>query len=325
MPKRPNNDDQAAHGERGELNRWADYAGLVGALLVVIVGFSFFADNFFSTATLRTVMNQVPMLLVVSVGMTFVLIGGGIDLSVGSVLALSAGTFGVAVVQGEWPIPIAVTACIGAGALCGLVSGGLVSLVGIPSFIVTLGMLEVARGGAYLATDSRTIYAGGALDWLTATAFLGLSLSVWIAAAVAVSAQAVLSYTPLGRHMVAVGYNEETARLSGVHTASVKWITFVIAGGLSGLGALLYTARLSAADPNAGRGLELEAIAAAVIGGTSLSGGRGSILRTVAGVFIIAILGAGLAQVGAADPTKRVVSGAVIVAAVIADHFRRRK
>ncbi len=270
-------------------------------------------------------MNQVPTLLVVSVGMTFVLIGGGIDLSVGSVLAFAAGMLGLALNHWEWPVIPAVLASIAVACACGLVSGGLVSLIGVPSFIVTLGMLEVARGGAYLITDSRTEYVGAALDGLTGNTFLALSLPVWIAACVAVIAQATITYTPFGRHIVAVGYNEETARLSGINTKTVKWTTFAIAGALSGLGAILYTARLSAADPNAGRGLELEAIAAAVIGGTSLAGGRGSVSRTVVGVFIIAILGAGLAQVGAADSTKRVVSGAVIVAAVIADQFRRRK
>ncbi len=307
------------------MSRWAEYAGLLGALLVVTIGFSLFADNFLTAATFRTVMNQVPTLLVVSVGMTFVLIGGGIDLSVGSVLAFSAGMLGLALNQWEWPVFAAIIASIGVAFACGLLSGGLVAMVGVPSFIVTLGMLEVARGGAYLITSSRTEYVGGALDGLTNTTFLALSLPVWIAACVAIIAQATITYTTLGRYIVAVGYNEEAARLSGINTKAVKWTTFAIGGALSGLGAILYTARLSAADPNAGRGLELEAIAAAVIGGTSLSGGRGSVLRTVVGVFIIAILGAGLAQVGAADSTKRVVSGAVIVAAVIADQFRRRK
>jgi len=299
--------------------------GLALALIVVTLGFTLFTDNFFSAATFRTVMNQVPVLLVVSVGMTLVLIGGGIDLSVGSVLAVSAGMLGVALNQWEWSVFPAIAASMALGFSCGLLSGGLVSYVGVPSFIVTLGMLEVARGGAYLATNSRTEYLGDALDWLTASTFLGMSWPVWIALSVAVAAQSILSLTTFGRYVVAVGFNEETARLSGINTKRVTWATFAIAGALSGLGAILYTARLSAADPNAGRGLELEAIAAAVIGGTSLAGGRGSVLRTVVGVFIIAILGAGLAQMGAADSTKRVVSGTVIVLAVIADQFRRRK
>lgn len=307
------------------MTRWKEYAGLVGAVLVLCVGFSVVTDSFLTIGTFRTVMNQVPMLLVVSVGMTFVLIGGGIDLSVGSVLALCAGMLGVALNSWEWPVLPAIAASIAMGLVCGLVSGGLVAVVGIPSFIVTLGMLEIARGGAYLMTNSRTEYVGGALDWMNDSTLMGLSLPVWIAAAVALIAQGVLTFTTHGRYIVSVGYNEETARLSGINTTRMKWATFAVAGALSGLGAILYTARLSAADPNAGRGLELEAIAAAVIGGTSLSGGRGSVLRTVAGVFIIAILGAGLAQVGAADSTKRLVSGMVIIAAVIADQFRRRK
>lgn len=302
---------------------WIEYLGLVGALCGLVLGFSVLTDHFLSAASLRTIANQIPPLLLVSTGMTCVLIVGGIDLSVGSVMALCGGVLGIALSKGAWPFPMALAACLATGAACGLFTGGLVSRLGIPSFIVSLGMLEAARGGAYFVTDSRTQYVGAEVDWITSTEFAGLALPFWVAGTVVLLTQAALSYLPGGRHMVAVGYNEESARLSGLDSRKIKLFAFTFAGFLSGLAAVLHTARLSAADPNAGTGLELEAIAAAVIGGTSLSGGRGSVFRTVLGVLIIAVLGNGLAQIGAEESTKRIVTGIVIVVAVIIDRFRR--
>ena len=256
--------------------------------------------------------------------MTFVLIIAGIDLSVGSVLALAGAVLGVFLVEFNLPLPVAVAACLFVGILCGLANGLITIRWNLPSFIVTLGMLEIARGAAYLVTNSRTIYIGGPLEALTGKTVLGLSPPFILAVFIVVIGQLVLSRTVLGRYMIAIGTNEEAVRLSGINPRPVKLMVFVLCGFLTTVAAVIQTARMSSANPNAGIGLELQAIAAVVIGGTSLMGGRGSVISSFFGVLIIAVLGAGLAQLGAQESTKRLVTGCVIVAAVILDQYRHR-
>ncbi len=303
-------------------NIWA-FAGMACALALLVLVFSLITNHFFSPTNFRTIANQIPTLLIVAVGMTFVLISGGIDLSVGSVLALSSGVLGVLMLKAGAPLWAAVPAALLTGAAAGLASGFIVAAWGLPSFIVTLGMLEAARGGAFLVTGSQTQYVGQRIEWLGDISVFGLSPPFLTAVAVVILAHIALTQTALGRHLTATGYNEEVARLSGITTRRIRAGVFALCGLLTGLAAVIHTARLSAADPNAGAGLELEAIAACVIGGTSLSGGRGSVLRTTFGVLIIAVLGNGLAQAGAQEPVKRLITGIVIVAAVILDRYRR--
>jgi ribose transport system permease protein len=202
---------------------------------------------------------------------------------------------------------------------------GLISVLwSIPSFIVTLGMLEVARGAAYLATDSQTKYIGPRIEWV-AQPVPGLAVSSACLAAIVVVliGQVLLTRTVWGRYVIAVGANEQAARLSGIATRRTKLATFVLSGMLAALGAIFQVARLSSADPNGGTGMELAAIAAVVIGGTSLMGGQGSVFRSFLGVLIVTVLQTGLAQVGATEPIKRLITGAVIVLAVVADVHRR--
>jgi ribose transport system permease protein len=308
--------------------RWralADYLGLLAVLAGLAILFGLQSGRFLSPRTFTTIANGIPDLLVVSVGMTLVMLVGGIDLSVGSVLALSASVLGLALTAWGWPVWAAVAACLAVGALCGAVNGGVTVTWAVPSFIVTLGMLEVARGGAYLATGSQTVYLGSRVEALGAPlGRLGVSPAFLIALALVVAGQVVVSRTVFGRHVVAVGANEKAAWLSGIEPRWKKLAVFVLAGLLSGMGGLFSAARLAAADPNGAIGLELSAIAAAVIGGTSLMGGRGSVVGTFLGVLIIAVLQTGLAQVGASEPAKRVITGAVIVLAVILDAYRQR-
>lgn len=305
-----------------ELAAWmADYVGMATALGIIVVIFALTAKNFLTFTTLRTIANQIPTITIVAVGMTYVLVVAGIDLSVGSVLALSSAALGV-VLSAGWPLPVAVLAGVACGALCGAVNGLIVVAWGIPSFIVTLGMLEVARGAAYLVTDSKTVYLGRSVE-VFALPWLGLlSPAFLIALVIVAGGQFLLSFTVLGRHMIATGTNEEASRLSGIATRRVQLIVFTICGLLTGLASVMHTARMASANPNSGTGFELQAIAAVVIGGTSLMGGRGSVIRTFFGVLIIAVLTAGLAQVGASEPVKRVVTGLVIIAAVVVDHYR---
>jgi ribose transport system permease protein len=228
-------------------------------------------------------------------------------------------------VRAHAPLAVAVPAALLTGALAGTISGTISAWARIPSFIVTLGMLEAARGGAYLITDSQTCYVGAVVEWIGAP-LPGLRLSPAVLAALAVVAagQLLLTRTVFGRHLVAIGTNAEAVRMAGIRTAPYVIAVFALSGALCGLGAVMQTARLSTADPNAAVGLELSAIAACVIGGTSLLGGRGSVVATCFGVLIIAVLQTGLAQVGSSEPLKRVITGAVIVAAVLLDALRTR-
>jgi len=301
-----------------------DYLGMSLALAGLVIFFGVKADNFFTLTTFRTIANQVPDITIVAVGMTFVLIIAGIDLSVGSVMALAGAVLGLCLIELNFPLLPAIVACLLIGVLCGALNGLVVIGWRLPAFIVTLGMLEIARGAAYLVTDSRTIYIGGPVEVITETSILGLSLPFIIAVLIVATGQFVLSRSVFGRYLIAIGTNEEAVRLSGIDPRPLKLAVFVLCGFLTSVAAVIHTARLSSANPNAGYGLELQAIAAVVIGGTSLMGGRGSVISSFFGVLIIAVLGTGLAQIGAQESTKRLITGCVIVAAVILDHYRHR-
>lgn len=249
----------------------ANYAGLVLVLLAIIGFFGLLSDHFLTLITFRTVANQVPPLVVVAVGMTFVLVIAGIDLSVGSVLALSSAVLGAALVDAGIPLWLCVPIALGAGLLCGFFNGWISEQWAIPSFIVTLGMLEIARGGAYLVTESQTKYIGEGVGGMSAPmAWVGLTPAFFIAVGVVILGQLLLRRTVFGRYLVAIGTNEEAVRLSGIKTKPYKIAVFALAGLLSGLGGLFQISYLESADPNAGLGMELAAIAAVVIGGTSL-------------------------------------------------------
>lgn len=298
--------------------------GLPLALLVLIVGFGLSSEYFFSRDTFIAIANEIPALLVMAVGMTFILIIAGIDLSVGSVLALTGGLSAVAIQSWGWNVPAAMMLGLGCGIACGAVTGLISVTWRLPSFIVSLGMLEIARGSAYLITDSRTQYIGSAIDGLSAPFWLGISPAFILALVIVAVGHIVLRLSVFGRYLIGIGTNEEAMRLAGVNPRPLKAIVFMLMGALAALAGLMQISRLEAADPNAGVGMELQVIAAVVIGGTSLMGGRGSVLNTFFGVLIVAVLEAGLAQVGASDPAKRVITGCVIVAAVLLDVYRNR-
>lgn len=301
-------------------------AGLLLALAGLVVVFGFTGSGFFSVRTLVSISNQIPDLTFLAVGMTLVLVSGGIDLSVGSVLALCSAVLGVVMVQADAGLAVAVLAAVFVGAACGFASGSITVYAGIPAFIVTLGMLEIARGLAYLVSDSQTQYIGQAIEGVAAplpglgvsTAFLGAILTV-------VLAHLLLTRTVYGRYLVAIGTNEATVRMAGINTRPYRISVFAISGLLCAFAALSQSARLGSADPNAAIGLELSAIAAAVIGGTSLLGGKGSVATTFIGVLIISVMQTGLASVGVSEPGKRVITGAVIVVAALLDVWRHRQ
>lgn len=297
-------------------------AGLLVALVAVVLGFGLTTEHYLSLANLRTVANQIPPLAIVATGMTFVLVAGGIDLSVGSAMALAGAVAGAAMTRGEAPVAVALALAPLAGLACGALNAALAAGGRIPAFIVTLGTLEIARGATYLATNSRTEYLGRSVGRLAEGGIGGLAPPFLVAATVAALGHLALERTVFGRHAMATGANPDAARHSGISVTRVRAIAFLVSGGLAGVAAIAHMARLSSADPNAGIGLELQAIAAAVIGGTSLSGGRGSVARTMLGVLVMAALGSGLVHANAGDPVRRVVTGAVIVAAVALDALR---
>lgn len=314
------------------MSRWQDFLkqiaphlGLVAVLLVLVAIFSMLSNNFFQMSTLISIANQVPDLTFLVVGMTLVLIIGGIDLSVGSLLALSSAVLGVLMANFDWSIwtalPVAVLVASVGGGLNGAISIGF----GIPSFIVTLGMLEIARGATKVVTDSRSIYLGSRIEWFGQPlpgAFV--SPAFMVAIGTVLLGQLFLTRTVWGRYCIAIGTNAETVRMSGIRSAPLCIAMFAISGMMCGLAGLAQTSRLSTADPNAAIGIELAAIAACVIGGTSLMGGRGNVVRSFIGVLIIQVLQTGLAQVGVSDASKQIITGVVIVVAVLTDALRTR-
>lgn len=305
------------------IRRHAEENFILASLILLIVFFGIASENFFSVITLTTILNQLPALTVVTVGMTFVLIVAGIDLSVGSVLGFSAAVVGVATIGWGMPLPIACLLGVGVGIICGAVNGVLVSYFSLPSFIVTLGMLEMARGLAYVTTDSQTVYIGAEIQRIALPLpGIGVSAALIFSLLLVVAAHFLLTRTVFGRYITAIGTNQKAARMSGIDTRPYLLGVLAVSGGLAGLGGVFNAAYLGSADPNAGIGLELSAIAAAVIGGTSLMGGRGSIIGAFAGVLIISVLQNGLAQIGVSEPTKRLITGAVIIIAVLIDRWR---
>lgn len=316
----------AGHNEFSEVpakpHRRIFHSGVIDTTDIL---FGFASENFFSVVTLTTVLNQLPGLTAVTVGVTLVLIVGGIDLSVGSVLGFSATVVGVAAVGWGLSIPAACLIGLVAGLACGSVNGVLVAYLSLPSFIVTLGMLEMARGLAYIMTDSQTVYIGSAIQGIALPLpVVGVSGALVFALLLVLFGQFVLTYTVFGRYVTAIGTNETAARLSGIDIRPYRLGVLALSGALAGLGGIFNAAYLGSADPNAGIGLELAAIAAAVIGGTSLMGGRGSVIGAFAGVLIISILQNGLAQMGVTEPSKRLITGAVIVIAVLIDRWRSK-
>jgi ribose transport system permease protein len=310
---------------RGRLGRFSDLLVLLAVWGGLILLFGRLSAGFLGTATLGAVANRIPALLLTATGMTLLMVTGGIDLSVGSVLGLCGAVVGVAMVDFGWGLTGAILLSILLGSFVGGVNGLVSVKLRLPSFIVSLGMLEIARGLAFLTTHSQTKYIGAAVEgignaihgWVVSPGFV-------VALAAVAAGQAMLSYTVLGRYLIAVGANHEAASLSGVPVDRTRLWAHAILGGLTGFAAVINCSRLGSADPNAGVGFELSVIAAVVVGGTSLLGGRGSVVKSLLGVLIVATLEAGLVQIGATEPLKRVVTGAVIVTAVFADTWRRR-
>jgi len=291
------------------------FLGLVG----LCVALSLLTPHFLSVSNLLNVMEQTTINAVIALGMTVVILTAGIDLSVGSLVAL-AGVVLASALQAGAPMPVAAAAGVLVGAACGLVNGGLVTLGRLPPFIATLGMMSVARGAALVYTEGRPISGFDAgFRVLSTGRVLGIPLPVLLTVVVYVAGHLLLTRTRFGRYVYAIGGNEEATRLSGVPVRFHKTMVYVLSGAASGLAAVLLTARLNSAQPIAGIMYELDAIAATVIGGTSLMGGSGTLLGTLIGALIMGVLRNGLNLLGVSSFLQQIVIGAVIIVAVLVD------
>ena len=314
----------AAQARNQAVGRFLSRYGILLSFLILFVVLSFAHPNFLSTGNLTNVLRQVSINGVLAIGMTFVILTGGIDLSIGSVLAISGVVAGSMVTGGEPHNPaIAVIAAVAAGAAFGVVNGVLIARFGIPAFVATLGMLSMARGSTLLYSDGRPIpNLSPAFRWIGQGLVGGVPVPVIIFALVFILAWITLRFTVYGRWIYAVGGNVKSARTSGIPTRTVIFSVYLLMGALAGLAGIILTARTTSALPQAGLGYELDAIAAVVIGGTSLTGGIGSVAYTLIGALIIGVIGNGLDLMSVSSYYQQIIKGAIIVAAVLIDRSR---
>lgn len=305
-----------------------------GALIVIVIFFSLASPNFLQFDNFVGILLATAVVGVLALGATFVIISGGIDLSVGTVMTLAAVITGVLITNMHLPVVVGIIGGVAVGGLAGLANGILIARFKIPPFIATLGTLNVAKGLALVISGLTPIYFSstpefneGAMGSVIGGILPGLAIPniVLVLFGAALVASLLLTKTVLGRYTFAIGSNEEAARLSGVNVNAWKAAVYVIGGLFAGLGGVLIAARLNSAQPSLGFGYELDAIAAAVIGGTSLAGGEGSILGTVIGAFIISTLTNGLRILSVPQEWQTVVTGGIVILAVYLDIIRRRQ
>ena len=312
------------------LQRLLAFAGLV-ALIVV---FSIASGNFLQTDNLVSILQATAVNGVLAIACTLVIVSGGIDLSVGCLMTFCAVVTGVVLTNWGMPLPLGIATAIACGAACGGLSGWLVAQLRVPPFIATLGMMMLLKGLALVISGSKPIYfldtpgfESIAQDSLLATVLPALPIpnSVLVLFGVAIGTSWLLSQTLFGRYAFALGSNEEAARLSGLQVKRWKVAVYAVGGAICGIAGLLIASRLNSAQPALGQGYELDAIAAVVIGGTSLAGGRGSVLGTLIGAFIMSVLANGLRILNVTQEWQTAVTGIIIVLAVYLDILRRGK
>ena len=302
------------------------------SLVALLVFFSLASPNFLQVDNFVSILQATAVNGVLAIASTFVIVSAGIDLSVGTLMTFCAVMAGVVLTNFGLPLPLGIVAAIASGALCGLVSGALIAKLKIPPFIATLGMMMLLKGLSLVISGTKPIYfdtpgfSAISQDSLIGDLIPALPIpnAVLILFLLAIAASVVLERTALGRYTYAIGSNEEAIRLSGVNVDFWKIVVYALGGGICGIAGLLIASRLNSAQPALGQGYELDAIAAVVIGGTSLSGGSGTILGTIIGAFIMSVLTNGLRILSVAQEWQTVVTGVIIILAVWADILRRR-
>ena len=293
------------------------------ALLVMIAIVSLLNPNFFTLGNILNILRQTAVNAILAVGMTLVILTAGIDLSVGSILALS-GAVGASLIAAEMPVFLSVTAALSVGALLGMISGVIIAKGKVQAFIATLVAMTLVRGLTLVYTDGRPISTGftevaDQFAFIGTGYLLGIPFPVWLMAATFASAWYLLSHTRPGRYIYALGGNEEATRLSGINVDRIKIMVYAICGFLSALAGLIVTSRLSSAQSTAGTGYELDAIAAVVVGGTSLMGGKGSVMGTLIGALIIGFLNNALNLLDVSSYYQMIAKAVVILLAVLVD------
>jgi inositol transport system permease protein len=330
---------------RESLNAFIRKYAIVLIFIAMFVGMTFLTDAFLQPRNLFNVVRQISVVGLIAIGVTMVIITTGIDLSSGSVLALAAVFAASLAQQPGWhdakypglmlPVIVPILVALGVGILCGAINGGLIARFAIPPFIATLGMMTVARGFALIysnrpvsgLTDTYNFIGQGEIFKvipIPGQPPLGIPVPVIILAVVAVGAHIMLNNTRFGRHIYAIGGNEQAALISGLNVGRIKIAVYSIAGLLAGLAGLVLSSRVGSGQPGLAVGIELDAIAAAVIGGTSLSGGIGTIWGTIIGALIIGVLNNGLDLLNVSAYWQTIVKGSIIVIAVIIDERKNR-
>jgi inositol transport system permease protein len=327
--------DTAARSQtREKVNAFFKKYAIVLILLAMVIALSFLSPAFLQPRNLLNVVRQISVMGLIAIGVTMVIITGGIDLSSGSVLALAAVVAASLAQRTDWasakypgldlPVIVPILAALLVGITCGAINGSLIARFKIPPFIATLGMMTVARGFALIYSDRPVSSLTDAYNFIGQGEVLGIPLPIILIVAVAIGAHILLNNTRFGRYIYALGGNEQAARISGINISRVKIGVYTIAGMLAGFAGLVLSSRISSGQPGLGLGYELDAIASAVIGAPSLSGGIGTIWGTMVGALIIGVLNNGLDLLNVSAYWQTIVKGSIIVIAVIIDERKNR-
>ena len=320
--------NKAKKAQKGGVKKLGSSGSVVGiliALAALCLDLAIASPVFLTVSNFLNVFQQISINFVVAVGMTFVIISGGIDLSVGSNIALSGLLMGILMKNFGVPVPVTIIVCILFSGIIGLINGALIAYLNLPPFIATLGTMSIVRGAAYTVTGGQPIYTFPSGFTAVASRVGGFPLyTMLILLAVILLGWYILRYTRVGRYTYAIGGNENCAKLSGINFKKVKCFVYTVSGLCCGVAALLLSSRLDSAVPTNAEGQEMDAIAAVVIGGTSMSGGEGSMIGTLIGILIIGIIANGLNLLGVAQGPQKMVKGLIIVVAVIIDVIRRK-
>ncbi|MDX1637086.1 MAG: ABC transporter permease [Balneolaceae bacterium] len=311
--------------DSGNISSHLQKYGVLIAFVAICIGMAVLTPNFLTVTNLLIVVRQITINAMLAFGVTFVIISGGIDLSMGSVVAVAgvvAATFAQA---GSYPLIVPLLVGLSAGVLIGAFNGIVITRGNVPPFIVTLGTMTIGRGLALIISDGRPISnLSESFGYIGGGELLGIPFPIVLLGIIFVLCLIVLKKTVLGRYIYAVGGNEEAARASGIDVRRIKITVYTLCGALSAVGGIILASRISTGQPNVGIAFELDAIAAVVIGGTSLAGGIGSMTGTLVGALLIGVIGNGLDLMNVSSYYQQVVMGLIIIGAVVLDNVRRK-
>lgn len=299
--------------------------GIVIAFALICILLAFLHPAFLTLSNLTVILTQVSVNALLAFGVTFVIISGGIDLSLGSILAVAGIAAAIFAREDAYPLIVPILAGLGTGLLFGAFNGAIITKSKVPPFIVTLGTMTIARGMALIFSNGRPVSnLSESFNFIGGGALWGIPFPIIILVVAFAGCAVLLGKTTWGRYIYAVGGNELAARASGINVGKIKMMVYTLCGGLAGLAGILLTSRITTGQPNAGMGFELDAIAAAIIGGTSTSGGTGTMVGTLMGALLIGVISNGLDLMNVSSYYQLVVKGMIIVGAVVLDSVNKR-